>query len=204
MDGSWNELLACDECDLLQRETSLPPGGTARCRRCGAQLYRSHPHGLNRSLAYVLGALVLFVISNAYPVVGLEVRGELVQTTLFGAVRGIYADGMWPIAVLVLTTTIIAPFAEMVAMAYLLAPLHFGRVGRGYALVFRALYLARPWGMVEVLMLGVLVALAKLAQIAAVVPGIAMWSLGGEMLLLAAAAATFDPRAWWAKASAAR
>jgi paraquat-inducible protein A len=204
MDGLWNELLACDECDLLQRETSLPPGGTARCRRCGAQLYRSHPHGLNRSLAYVLGALVLFVIANAYPVVGLEVRGELVQTTLFGAVRGIYADGMWPIAVLVLTTTIIAPLAEMVAMAYLLAPLHLGRVARGYALVFRALHLARPWGMVEVLMLGVLVALAKLAHIAAVVPGIAMWSLGGEMLLLAAAAAAFDSRAWWAKASAAR
>jgi paraquat-inducible protein A len=204
MDGLWNELLACDECDLLQRETSLPPGGTARCRRCGAQLYRSHPHGLNRSLAYVLGALVLFVIANAYPVVGLEVRGELVQTTLFGAVRGIYADGMWPIAVLVLTTTIIAPLAEMVAMAYLLAPLHLGRVARGYALVFRALLLARPWGMVEVLMLGVLVALAKLAHIAAVVPGIAMWSLGGEMLLLAAATAAFDPRAWWAKASAAR
>jgi paraquat-inducible protein A len=204
MDGLWNELLACDECDLLQRETSLPPGGTARCRRCGAKLYRSHPHGLNRSLAYVLGALVLFVIANAYPVVGLEVRGELVQTTLFGAVRGIYADGMWPIAVLVLTTTIIAPLAEMGAMAYLLAPLHLGRVARGYALVFRALQLARPWGMVEVLMLGVLVALAKLAHIAAVVPGIAMWSLGGEMLLLAAAAAAFDPRAWWAKASAAR
>jgi paraquat-inducible protein A len=204
MDGSWNELLACDECDLLQRETSLPPGGTARCRRCGAQLYRSHPHGLSRSLAYVLGALVLFVISNAYPVVGLEVRGELVQTTLFGAVRGMYADGMWPIAVLVLTTTIIAPLAQMVAMAYLLAPLHLGRVARGHGLVFRALHLARPWGMVEVLMLGVLVALAKLAHIAAVVPGIAMWSLGGEMLLLAAAAAAFDPRAWWAKASAAR
>jgi paraquat-inducible protein A len=204
MDGSWNELLACDECDLLQRATRLPPGATARCRRCGAQLYRSHPHGLNRSLAYVLGALVLFVISNVYPVVGLEVRGEQVQTTLFGAVRAIYADGMWPIALLVLTTAIIAPLAEMVAMAYLLAPLHLGRVGRGYALVFRALRLARPWGMVEVLMLGVLVALAKLAQIAAVVPGIAMWSLGGEMLLLAASAAAFDPRAWWAKASAAR
>jgi paraquat-inducible protein A len=204
MDGSWNELLACAECDLLQRETKLPPGGTARCRRCGAQLYRSHPHGLNRALAYVLGALVLFVISNAYPVVGLEVRGELVQTTLFGAVRGIYDDGMWPLAVLVLTTTVIAPLAQMMAMAYLLAPLHLGRVARGSALVFRALHLARPWGMVEVLMLGVLVALAKLAQIAAVVPGIAMWSLGGEMLLLAAAAAAFDPRAWWAKASAAR
>jgi paraquat-inducible protein A len=197
-------LLACHECDYLQRETMLPRGGVARCRRCGAQLYRDRPDGLNRSLAYILGALVLFVISNTFPVVGLEVRGEMIQTTLLGAVHGIYADGMWPVAVLVLMTTIIAPLVEMAAIAYLLVPLHFGRIPRRHALVFRALHLARPWGMVEVLMLGVLVALAKLAHTAAVVPGIALWSLGGEMLLLAAAAAALAPRDVWAKVSAAR
>jgi paraquat-inducible protein A len=197
-------LLACEQCDLLQRETSLPPGGTARCRRCGARLYRNRPHGLTRALAHVLGALVLYVVSASFPVVGLRVSGELVQATLPGAVHGIYAEGMWPVAVLVLATTLVAPFVQMAALAWLLAPLHFGRVGRGHALVFRALHLARPWVMVEVLMLGVLVALFKLGRIAAVVPGIALWSLGGEMVLLAMAAAAFDPHAYWAQASAAR
>jgi paraquat-inducible protein A len=196
--------LACDECDLLQREVGLPPGGVARCRRCGAQLYRNRPRGLDRALAYVLGALVFFIISNAFPVVGLEVRGELVQTTLLGAVLGIYADGVWPIAVLVLVTTVIAPLVQMIAMAWLLLPLQLGLVPRGFAHVFRVFHLARPWGMVEVLMLGVLVALAKLARMAEVVPGIALWSLGGEMLLLAAAAAAFDPHALWAKVGQAR
>jgi paraquat-inducible protein A len=197
-------LLACEQCDLLQRETSLPPGGTARCRRCGARLYRNRPHGLTRALAHVLGALVLFVISASFPVVGLRVSGELVQTTLPGAVHGIYAEGMWPVAILVLATTLLAPLVQMIALAWLLAPLHFGRVGPGHAMVFRALNLARPWVMVEVLMLGVLVALFKLGRIAAVVPGIALWSLGGEMVLLAMAAAAFDPHAYWTQASAAR
>jgi paraquat-inducible protein A len=199
-----SSILACHECDLLQRETTLPPGGIARCRRCGAQLYRNRPDGLNRSLAYILGALVLFVLANTFPVVGLEVSGELIQTTLPGAVHRIYADGMWPIALLVLMTAIVAPLAEMAAMAWLLLPLHLGRIPRGHALIFRALHLSHPWGMVEVLMLGVLVALVKLARIAAVVPGIALWSLVGEMLLIAAAAAAFDPHDLWAKVSAAR
>jgi paraquat-inducible protein A len=197
-------LLACEQCDLLQRETSLPPGGTARCRRCGAALYRHRPHGLERSLAYVLAALVLFGIANVFPVVGLKVRGELVQTTLIGAVHGIYAEGMWPVAILVLATAIIAPLVQLAAMAYLLVPMNAGRVARAHALVFRMLSLTRPWGMVEVLMLGVLVALVKLAAIAAVVPGIGLWSLAGEMVLLALATAAFDPHAYWAKASAAR
>jgi paraquat-inducible protein A len=197
-------LLACEQCDLLQRETSLPPGGTARCRRCGARLYRNRPQGLTRALAYVLGALVLFVISASFPVVGLRVSGELVQATLPGAVHQIYAQGMWPVALVVLATTLVAPLLQMLALVWLLAPLHFGRVGRGHALVFRALYLTRPWVMVEVLMLGVLVALFKLGHIAAVVPGAALWSLAGEMMLLAMAASAFDPHAYWTQASAAR
>jgi|SRR5262245_6683224 len=49
-------LIACHECDLLQREVPLAPGGAARCPRCGAVLYRNTPDGLDRTLAYTLGA----------------------------------------------------------------------------------------------------------------------------------------------------
>ena len=65
-------LTACHECDLLQRETPLAPGGTARCPRCGAVLYRNQPDGLDRTLAYTLGAAALFVVANSFPIVGLD------------------------------------------------------------------------------------------------------------------------------------
>ncbi len=58
--------------------------------------------------------------------------------------------------------------------------------------------------MTEVLILGMLVALVKLAHIASVVPGIALWAFGALMVLLAAASAAFDPREFWARISAAR
>lgn len=53
--------------------------------------------------------------------------------------------------------------------------------------------------MIEVLMLGLLVALVKLQHIATVVPGVAIWAFGAVMVLLAAAAVTFNPRAIWAR-----
>jgi paraquat-inducible protein A len=189
---------------LLQHEVRLEPGGVARCHRCGAQLYRSRPHELDRAPAYILGAFILYVISNSFPVVGLSIRGELVQATLLGAVHGIYADGDWLVALLVLVTAVVAPFVQMIAMAWLLLSLRMGHVPKSFAKVFRVLAFARPWGMVEVLMIGVLVALAKLARIAEVVPGIALWSLGGSMLLLAAAGAAFDPHLLWSKVGDAR
>jgi paraquat-inducible protein A len=192
-------LIACHDCDLLQRERVLPPGGVARCGRCGAELYRNRPDTLERALAYTLAALVLFGLANGFSIVGLEVGGDLVQTTLFGAVRSLYEQQMRMVSAVVFLTTILTPLTELAALIYLLLPLKFNRAPPGAALVYRTLNLAHEWSMVEVFMLGVLVALVKLSHIAAVVPGIALWSFGGLMLFLAAATSAFDPRMLWEK-----
>lgn len=197
-------LIACHECDLLQREAPLPQGGIARCGRCGAELYRSHPQSFERMLTLTLGAGVLFAIANSYPIIGLKLEGQVVQTTLFHAVRVLYNEDMAPVAALVFVTTLLMPALQLCAMAYLLLPLRLGRAPLHFALVFRLLQAVRPWGMVEVLMLGVLVSLVKLAHLASVVPGIALWSFGALMLLFAAIAAVFDPRELWARMSAIR
>jgi paraquat-inducible protein A len=70
--------------------------------------------------------------------------------------------------------------------------------------VLRALQAIRPWGMVEVFMLGVLVALVKLAHIATVEPGLALWSFGSLIVVFAAAAASFDADLAWAHLEARR
>jgi paraquat-inducible protein A len=197
-------LIACHECDLLQSEAALPRGGIAHCRRCGAELYRNRPDSINRALAFALAAIVLFAIANAFPIVGLKVSGNFVQTTLFGAASILYRDGMWPLAALVFVTTILMPLLEIFAIVYLLLPLWLNGVPRRADLAFRVLRLAEPWGMTEVLILGILVALVKLAHIASVVPGVALWAFGGAMVVLAAMVAAFDPREIWARVSAAR
>jgi len=55
----------------------------------------------------------------------------------------------------------------------------------------------RTWSMIEVMMLGVLVALIKIAELATVIPGVAMLALGALVFLLAAIQASFDPREVW-------
>ncbi|MDN0082613.1 paraquat-inducible protein A [Crenobacter sp. SG2305] len=196
------ELIACHECDLLQRAVPIPAGGTLRCRRCNAELYRSHPNSLERALALSLASFVLFIVSNVFPIVGLSVSGTHVNTTLFGSVRVLYLDGMWPIAGLVFATTILMPALQIGAMLWMLLPLRLHRVPWQAAQVFRVFHLAKPWGMTEVLILGLLVALVKLAHIASIVPGEALWSFGLLMLVLAAASAAFDERVLWSRISA--
>jgi paraquat-inducible protein A len=190
-------LIACHECDALQRETVLPVGGTARCVRCGAELYHNTRNCVERTLALTLAAALLFVVANFFPIMGLEVQGVSNATTLFGSVQKLYDQDRTAVAGLVLVTTIIAPATQLATLIYLLLPLRFNRVPRGFAVAFRFIEAIRPWGMIEVFMLGVLVSLVKLAHVASVTPGIALWSFGALMLLLAGGAASFDARDLW-------
>lgn len=194
------DLIACHECDLLQRQRSLPDGGRALCARCGATLYRSHPRGNERAFALALGGIVLFVIANSFPIVSLELGGERVDGTLHGAVHQLWRTEMPLLAAMVFVTMILMPLVQLVAICWLLAPLRMGRSAPGHSLVFRALQSAHTWGMVEVFVLGVLVTLVKLAHLAHAIPGVALWSFGALMLVIAAAEASFDARELWSRA----
>ena len=186
----------------MQREVRLPRHGIARCRRCGATLYRGHPDSLERTLALSAGAIVLFVIANTLPIVGVEIQGQLNQTTIFGAVRTLYHDQMRPVAALVFVTAIAMPAVEIFALTYLLLPLRLGRVPRHFGPVFRMLRSVQSWNMIEIFVLGVLVALVKLADVASIEVGLALWPLAALMLVMAAITSTLDARALWAKAAA--
>jgi len=193
-------LVACHQCDLLQRETALAPGGTARCRRCGGALYRNSGAGLDRALALTLAALILLAMANAFPIVSLEFQGQRDTTTLLGAVDSLYRQDKPLVAGLVLVTTILAPALELTGMLYLCLPLRLGRVPRFFAQVGRVMQALRPWGMVEVFMLGLLVSLVKLGGYAEVIIGRAFWSFAALMVVMAAWTVSMDMRDLWKRA----
>jgi paraquat-inducible protein A len=193
-------LIACRDCDLLLSELPLQPRQTAYCSRCGSALYRTTIHGLDRSLAFSLAACVLLVLANVLPIASLDVGGQHTETTLWGAAVALYRQDMVIVATLVVITTIVAPAIELATMLYMLIPLKAGVVPSRLALAFRMAPLAREWGLIDVFMLGVVVSLIKLNNLAVVVPGIALWSFGGLIVLLTATGASFNPRELWARA----
>jgi len=194
-------LIACRECDLLQREIALPPHAEALCLRCGAQLYRQTLYGPDTTLAFTLASVILFMLANFFPLLRLELQGNQTSSTLFGAVTTLASQDLPSVALLVLGTTIVVPALEMAAMLYLLLPRRLGITVPGRALTFRLIERLRPWGMIEVFMLGVLVSVVKMATFATVLPGVALWSFGALMLTLTAAAHFFNPRDLWQKMS---
>lgn len=190
-------LIACPQCDLLLREITLPPKGAACCCCCGATLYRNSPDSINRSLALTIAATVLFLIANSFPILGINLQGNGNAVTLLQAVHDLWGQGMHLVSSLTFVTSVLVPALELSMMLYLLIPLQLGRVPAGLGLIMRLLQSIKPWGMVEVFMLGILVSLVKLVQDFRIIPGVALWSFGGLTLLLAALASSFNPRDVW-------
>ena len=192
--------IACPDCDLLQKIPILPKKTSARCVRCGAVLYRQKTDSINRTLAWTFTALTFFVLANTYPFLAMKSGGLVQETELITGIIQLYRQGLPEIAILVMLTCLIFPLLDMVGTVYILLPLKLNRPSpKGAIQVFRLIQHIRPWGMVEIFMLGILVALVKLAKMASIIPGLALYSFVALMFSIAAATACLDSHLIWEK-----
>jgi paraquat-inducible protein A len=145
----------------------------------------------------VVAALVVFVVANAFPIVDLRVQGLRSSATLFGSVAALWSEGRPLMAVLVCATTQVFPLLDLLCMLALLLAAT-GRRPRPawFAPLLRFVQELRPWGMIEVFMLGVVVSLVKLSGMAAILPGMALWAFAGLTVLMAVLL-SFQPRQLW-------
>lgn len=190
-------VMVCHACDLVHRSDGIADKARVRCVRCRAELYRTNSASIDSAIALAVTALVLLILSNAYPLVALQLNGATRTTTLLGAARGLYGQGYWSIAALVLLTTVLIPLFQITSLMYVLVPLRASRRAPRQNELFRALTRLRPWAMSEVFMLGALVALVKLSALAQVVPGIALFAYGALMLALCALTSLTPTEQFW-------
>ncbi|QHI97760.1 paraquat-inducible protein A [Xylophilus rhododendri] len=190
------DAIVCESCDTVWRRTPLRPREVSHCRVCGAELDRHAGAHRRRLLPLSVASLITFAVANLFPIVEIELRGRTSQTTLAGAVVALAAEGRSLVALLVLATTIVFPLMQLLILIWLLVPRAPRELPGGFAWMVRTMQSLRPWGMVEVFLLGVLVALIKLSGLAKVLPGPALFAFAALTVLLTAVL-SFDPRGFW-------
>jgi paraquat-inducible protein A len=194
---SDTSLIACPDCDLVQRLPNLAPGASARCPRCDLELWRRSEDSFDRTLALALGAAILYVIANAVPMLGLTAVGHQAFTTVLGGAQQLWHDQREIVAVLVLFTVVVAPALQIGFLMAISLGARRAPAPRWVGTLLRHHPTAGTWSMIEVMLLGVLVALIKIAELATVIPGLALFALGALVCVLAAMESSFDPRAAW-------
>jgi paraquat-inducible protein A len=190
-------VLACHECGLVQVIHELPPGAGANCVQCGATLYSRHRGGLDRVLAWYLTAAVLFLLANSFPFITFTMEGRAQPSLLISGGLALWADGMELLGGLVITVAIVMPLLKILVALWVLVPIHFGRLPLLAAPAIRALDALSPWAMMEVYLLGVMVAYVKLIDLATLELGISLWAFVALIVVMVAAAAALDKRDLW-------
>jgi paraquat-inducible protein A len=196
-DSFMGEIIACQECDHFYYYELISAGAKANCQHCGNLLYRHIPGSLNRSLALYLTALILFIIANVFPFLSLELGGRVVENILFSSGWAMYEMGMDELAVLIILTSILFPFIVIAGMLYLLIAARMGTVAPFMAQVYRIVKSIVPWSLIGVFMLGVLIAIVKLQDLANVITGPSLIALAILLVVYTAARVSFDPKDLW-------
>jgi paraquat-inducible protein A len=192
--------VACHDCDLLHRLGEIPEGSTARCGRCGGLLRKRARRSIERTLSLVMGAAVLFAIANLFPFLSFDMKGQETRTTLVTGVNDLWQQGYPELASLVLVTIFLAPMFQIAILLYVLLPLHRGRIPWQMPRALRLLRRVEPWSMMEVFMIGILVAIVKLLDMARIEPGLSLFAFVLLFVLITAAVTSLDPHAVWERA----
>ena len=199
MIAETSRLGACHECDLLYKHQEIAPGQAAICPRCHCALYQNKVRSLSRTLAWAITGIILFIPANLFPIIKLKVLGLEQSATLFYGVQSLAKEGHLAVAMLTFLVSIAAPLLKLLLLVLTLWGVRHPPEKQPpfLAKFFRFYHALDAWGMLEVYMLGLLIAFTKLGDIAEVITGIGLYSFAGLMIVSVLCSVTIDKDEIW-------
>ncbi len=191
--------IACPDCDLIQTIPTLSKNQEAYCQRCHACLFKNKQNSIDRSLAFAITGLILFIISNLFPLLSLKALGLIQEGTLLTTALSLFKDGQPLLSILIFLTTIVFPATTLLGTIYILMQVKTNRINRYTAPIFRFLRSTDAWGMLEIFMLAILVTLVKLGDIADVIMGTSLYAFCLLILSLTLLSHSLNPHDVWNK-----
>ena len=186
-------LAGCHTCGKVS------PVALGRCPRCGTPLHLRKPDSVSRTMAFMFAALALYIPANFLPMMTMVELGYSTENTIVGGILYFWNTGAYPIALVILTASILIPLLKILALTWLClaasGKLHPSpkRLGRIYWLT----ELFGRWSMIDIFVVGILVALVQIGNYMTVTPGPGALAFGGVVVLTMFAAMSFDPRLLW-------
>jgi len=196
------KLDACPECDLLLNAATPVLGDKVHCPRCGYLLQRSSKQSIERTFALSIAGLIVIFPANLLPLLGIKLLGNSKDGTLWSGVINLIAENMWPVALLVFLSSILFPFVNIILSLLISAHLYFNKPNRFLALWMRWLQHLDEWAMLEVYMLGIIVACVKLSSTSELKLGFGLYAFIALLVITAMLASSLDRYLFWQRIDA--
>jgi len=191
---SW---IACKDCDLLLQRIDTPVGDKALCPRCDNPLYQRQEQSIERTLALAITGLLLFLPANLLPVMSMHLVGHETSTTIYEGSLVLFQEGLYWTALLVFSASVIIPLCKLLLVLFVSGSLYTKRYSPILPYALRYYHYIDDWGMLEVYMLGVLVAVVKLKAMASIVPDVGLYCFIGLLLVTTLMSSMLDEDCFW-------
>ena len=182
--ATTDQLIICEHCDCVYQKVTLAKHQKTLCTRCGGVLQRYNGLSVEQRLALTVTALMLWIFANFYPVMSISLQGLKNSATLWDSVMALTLGPITFIALVAAISIIIAPLFQLVLLIWVLSFALGHRRSPGFKVCMRWLETLRPWSMLEVCLLGAMVAVIKLAGLLDVLPGIGLFALAILSLMM--------------------
>jgi paraquat-inducible protein A len=186
-------LACCHVCYKLSSES------LHKCPRCRSPLHLRTPDSLQRTIALLITAAVLYVPANVLPIMFTDQLGSTVESTILGGVVLLIDMGSYPVAAVIFVASVIVPLGKLIIMTWLCWSVHrrHPRSRRERTVLYRVTEFIGRWSMVDVFVVTILVALIHLGGLLQITPGAASIAFGGVVIMTMLAAESFDSRLIW-------
>ncbi|HUA26757.1 MAG TPA: paraquat-inducible protein A [Steroidobacteraceae bacterium] len=194
-------LIACRVCGVARPRLSTLSRG--QCARCGSSVRTRAPRSTERTLAWLLAAMILYVPANLLPVMYTSgVQGGQ-ESTILGGVIAFWQAGSWGIAALIFTASVVVPTTKFIALGLLLWKARRGtpQGRRERAKLFRVVEFIGYWSMLDVVVVALTSALLQFKALGTAEPRAGIVFFCGVVITTMMAARSFDPRLIWDGAS---
>lgn len=173
---SKQRLSICPDCDVILLLPDLQISERANCPRCDALLDEGGCKNINQLLPLTITGLVLIILANMFPLLTMNANGQLVDSSLFSASVSLWTGDQKFLSLLVFTTTILTPLVQLLAYAWLLVPMSLNKIWPYSDPILRLSHHSLPWNMMEIFLLGFIVAVVKLGEEALIIPGPSLYA----------------------------
>jgi paraquat-inducible protein A len=149
--------------------------------------------------ALAVAAAILLFPANLLPVLSTESSGSDRSDTIFSGSVELWRQGLWAIALIVFTASILIPLLKLLGLGWLLLRARRGAPGdsRRLTRIYAAVDFIGRWSMLDVFLAAFLTGLVQFGKFSTVTPRSGIVAFAAAVVLTVLATQAFDPRVLW-------
>jgi paraquat-inducible protein A len=195
------QFIGCEYCGTVSIAPEANAAATLqlRCPRCNSRLHARKPRSVQRTWAYLIASMVLYVPANLLPIMTTTNVFRNNTYTIAGGIGELWTDKAFGLAAIVFIASIVVPLLKIVSLGLLLwtarhAP-RWRQLDR--ARLYRIVEMVGHWSMLDVYVVVLLAGMVRFGRLASIHPEPGLLAFASVVILTMLATRSFDPRLIW-------